>query len=75
MQVVRWGNSLAIRLHAEFVRRLGLKQGDDIDPHLAETESAVARYRRPEEVLASLRRFRGRLPADRRLGRDEAHER
>jgi antitoxin MazE len=31
MQVAKWGNSLAIRLPAELVRELGLKEGDQID--------------------------------------------
>ena len=31
MQVAKWGNSLAVRLPAELVRELGLKEGDQID--------------------------------------------
>ena len=31
MQVAKWGNSLAVRLPAELVRTLGLKEGDQID--------------------------------------------
>ena len=30
MQVAKWGNSLAVRLPAELVRKLGLKEGDEI---------------------------------------------
>ncbi|MGB0513791.1 MAG: AbrB/MazE/SpoVT family DNA-binding domain-containing protein, partial [Wenzhouxiangellaceae bacterium] len=30
MQVAKWGNSLAVRLPAELVRQLGLKEGDEI---------------------------------------------
>ncbi|MBW0159599.1 AbrB/MazE/SpoVT family DNA-binding domain-containing protein [Sedimentimonas flavescens] len=75
MQVARWGNSLAVRLPAELVRQLGLKEGDNIELHPDATGLAVARRPRPEEVLASLRQFRGRLPAEARLSRDQAHER
>ena len=75
MQVAKWGNSLAVRLPAELVRTLGLKEGDQIDLEPGETGFTVDRRPRPEEVLASLRRFRGRLSARRRLSRDEAHER
>ena len=35
----------------------------------------VRRKPRAEEVLEGLRRFRGKLPADQRLSRDDAHER
>ena len=75
MQVAKWGNSLAVRLPAELVRELGLKEGDQID--LVKDDGAVKVRRQPraEEVLESLRRLRGRLPATERLSRDEVHER
>ena len=30
MNVAKWGNSLAVRLPAELVRELGLKEGDEV---------------------------------------------
>jgi antitoxin MazE len=75
MQVAKWGNSLAVRLPADLVRKLGLKEGDDIELHPDEAGLVVVRHPRPEEVLSSLRQFRGRLPAASRLSRDAAHER
>lgn len=30
LQIARWGNSLAVRLPAEVVRRIGLKEGDSV---------------------------------------------
>lgn len=75
MQVARWGNSLAVRLPAELVRKLGLKEGDDVELRAEDTGLVLARRPGPEEILASLRQFRGRLPAQKRLSRDEAHER
>jgi len=75
MQVAKWGNSLAVRLPAKLVRELGLREGDDITLHADTRGLAVRRHPRPEEILADLRRFRGRLSADQRLSRDEAHER
>jgi antitoxin MazE len=75
MQIARWGNSLAVRLPAELVRALGLKEGDRIDLVPAEGALTVRREPSAEEVLAELRRFRGRLPAGARLSRDAAHER
>ena len=75
MQVAKWGNSLAVRLPAELVRELGLKEGDRIDLVPGEAGLGVVRQPRADEVLEDLRRFRGRLPAGARLNRDEAHER
>lgn len=75
MQVARWGNSLAVRLPAELVRELGLKEGDRIELRAEENVLSVSRQPRPDEVLAQLGRFRGRLPASERLSRDAANER
>ena len=75
MQVAKWGNSLAVRLPAELVRELGLKEGDRIDLVAGEGRLSVTRQPRAEEVLEDLRRFRGRLPASERLTRDAAHGR
>lgn len=75
MQIAKWGNSLAVRLPAELVRQLGLKEGDRIDLIKDDGALRVQRQPRAEEVLEDLRRFRGRLPAAERLSRDAAHER
>ncbi len=75
MQVAKWGNSLAVRLPAELVRELGLKEGDRIDLVPGDGALGVVRQPRADEVLEGLRRFRGRLPGGGRLSRDEAHER
>lgn len=75
MLVAKWGNSLAVRLPAKLVRELGLKEGDQIELRKADGSLQVERLPRPEEVLAELRRFRGRLPAKERLSRPEANER
>ncbi len=57
------------------MRELGLKEGDQIDLIRDDEAVKVRRQPRAEEVLAGLRRFRGRLPFSERLNRDEAHER
>ncbi len=75
MQIAKWGNSLAVRLPAELVRELGLKAGDEIELYPAETGFAVHRRPSAEDVLADLRRFRGRLPASERMSRDDANAR
>ncbi len=75
MQIAKWGNSLAVRLPADLVRELGLKEGDQIDLQRADDVMIVRRLPRAEDILVGLRSFRGKLPAADRLNRDEAHER
>ena len=36
MQVAKWGNSLAIRLPAALVEALELRDGDEIEVHIAD---------------------------------------
>jgi antitoxin MazE len=31
LQVAKWGNSLALRIPAEYVRSIGIKEGDSLD--------------------------------------------
>ena len=76
MQVAKWGNSLAIRLPAAVVDALKLKEGDEIEIHVAGSKQfGVARKPGREELLKRLRAFRGRLPADFKFYRDEANAR
>lgn len=75
MQVAKWGNSLAVRLPAALVRKLGLKEGDRINLRPEGDGLAVQRAPTADETLASLARFRGRLPAADRLSRDAANGR
>jgi antitoxin MazE len=76
MQVAKWGNSLAVRLPAVVVKVLELKEGDEIEIHVADARQlAVARKPRRDELLRRLRAFRGRLPADFKFDRDEANAR
>lgn len=35
MQVAKWGNSLALRIPAEVVRRIGIKEGDSLEACLS----------------------------------------
>lgn len=76
MQVAKWGNSLAVRLPAAVVEALGLREGDDIEIEV-EGARALSVRKAPDnrELLARLRKFRGRLPDGFRFDRLEAHER
>jgi antitoxin MazE len=76
MKVAKWGNSLAVRLPAAVVEALALDEGDDVVIEAVGTRRLeVSRAPDTEELLARLRQFRGRLPADFKLNRDEANER
>ena len=76
MQVSKWGNSLAVRLPATVVEALQLKEGDDIEVHVVGARAfGVKRAPGARELLARLRKFRGRLPADFKFDRIEANER
>jgi len=76
MQVSRWGNSLAVRLPAAVVEALELKAGDDIEIQVEGTRSLkVSKVPDNRELLARLRKYRGRLPDGFRFDRLEAHER
>ena len=76
MQVSKWGNSLAVRLPAAVVEALDLKEGDQIEIHVAGRSTfEVIKAPGRRELLARLRKFRGRLPATFRFDRLEAHER
>lgn len=79
MLVSKVGDGLAVRLSADDVARLGLKEGDEVDVKRTETRMSgfVEVERKPtrQELIESLRQFRGRMPADFKFDRDEANER
>ena len=63
MQVSKWGNSLAIRIPAQLVETLKLKEGDEIEIKISgPREFEVQRDRTRERALRRLRRLRRPLP-------------
>ncbi|MEO3389163.1 AbrB/MazE/SpoVT family DNA-binding domain-containing protein [Mesorhizobium sp. CAU 1741] len=73
MQVAKWGNCLAVRLPAAVVEALKLKEGDEIEIHVAgERAFDVERDRSREKALERLRSLRKPLPAGWKFDRDEA---
>jgi antitoxin MazE len=76
MRVAKWGNSLAVRLPMAVVEALELKEGDEVELHVADARRLeVVRKPGRDEVLRRLRAFRGRLPSDFKFDRDEANAR
>ena len=35
LQIAKWGNSLAVRIPADYVRQIGIKEGDRLQAHLS----------------------------------------
>jgi antitoxin MazE len=80
MKVSKWGNSLAIRLPAELVERLGLKEGDELveTPGFGEEKQAlIKRKESAEELWDKLEDIRKRVkrPPGYKFDRDEANSR
>jgi antitoxin MazE len=80
MKVSKWGNSLAIRLPAEMVEKLGLKEGDELveQPGFAEEKQVLLKLELTrEERLERLREFRKTVkwPEGYKFNRDELYDR
>ena len=76
MQIAKWGNSLAVRIPAAVVEVMQLKEGDEIEIQVTGAGAfELAKKADTTELLARLRKFRGRLPADFRFDRLDANER
>lgn len=76
VRVSKWGNSLAIRLPAAVVDVLGLEEGDEIEIVVEGARSfAIRKDVGRREILARLKKYRGRLPVDFKFDRIEANER
>ena len=74
MKVSKWGNSLAVRLPAELVRELGLKEGDYVERDRLALYKSRPRMSR-EEALEVMRNSRWELPTDYKFDREEANSR
>ncbi|HEY9085911.1 MAG TPA: AbrB/MazE/SpoVT family DNA-binding domain-containing protein [Candidatus Tyrphobacter sp.] len=76
MMIAKWGNSLAVRLPKPVVEALALKEGDSLEIQVVGARKIeVAKSPTTRQLLARLRRYRGRLPAGFAFDRLEAHER
>lgn len=74
MKVAKWGNSLAVRLPATVVKMLNLKAGDHIEIDVAGSHRfKIKKLPTARELLAWIRKYRGRLPADFHFDRFEAN--
>lgn len=75
MQVSKWGNSLAIRIPADVVRALGLKEGDELDVKtLDDRRVEMTRKLTRDEVLARMKAMNLQLPEGYKFNREELYE-
>lgn len=74
MKVSKWGNSLAVRLPVELVKRLKLQEGDYVEQEVLALVKSTARMSR-EEALEGMRNSKWTLPPDYKFDREEANSR
>jgi antitoxin MazE len=76
MQVSKWGNSLAIRIPAQVVEALELKEGDEVEIRIAEKRVLdIERDRTRERAMERIKALAVKLPPDWKFDRDEANAR
>lgn len=76
MKFAKWGNSIAVRIPAEVVTKLGISPNDEaLIKVTGESSFEITRDRRREDALKRLRELRFVLPDDYVFNREELHER
>ena len=73
MQIAKWGDGLAVRLPAELVESLGLKEGDEVAVSITPSRQPTAEEK--EAALAVIESLARPLPADDKFDREEASSR
>jgi antitoxin MazE len=76
MKFAKWGNSIAIRVPADVVAKLGISLDEEAQIKVTgEYSFEVTRDRRREQAIEKLRSSRFVLPDDYLFNREELHER
>lgn len=76
MKFAKWGNSIAVRIPAEVVTKLGISANDEaLIKVTGDSSFEITRDRRREDALKRLRELRFVLPDDYVFNREELHER
>ena len=76
MRLAKWGNSLAIRIPAEVVEKLGLRENQEADIRVTGEHSfEVVRDRKRQEALETIRQLRVTVPEGFFFDRDEIYDR
>lgn len=76
MHVFKWGEHLAVRLPDDLVAELALRDGDEIEIlAIRKQKPGVGKAADVRQLIAGIRKYRGRLPTGFRFSRERAHER
>jgi antitoxin MazE len=81
MQLAKWGNSLAVRLPAAIVKKLGWKEGDELDIEIGRNrileivKVEASKPLSPEALFALVCALPDKFPADFKFDRHEANQR
>jgi len=76
VKFAKWGNSIAIRVPAEVVAKLGISPDEEAQIKVTgEYSFEVTRDRTRQEAIEKMRKLRFVLPDDYTFNREELHER
>lgn len=77
MNIARWGNSLAVRIPADVVRELGLREGDEVELCALDNGAVavISERQRRAALMARVRELAVPLPAGYKFDREEANAR
>ena len=76
MKFAKWGNSIAIRVPADVVAKLGISPNEEAQIKVTgERSFEVTRDRSREEAIEAIRKLARPLPAGYKFNRDEIYDR
>ncbi|MGO9775306.1 MAG: AbrB/MazE/SpoVT family DNA-binding domain-containing protein [Terracidiphilus sp.] len=76
MKFAKWGNSIAVRIPAEVVAKLGISPDDEAQIKVTgEFSFEISRDRRREEALEAIRKLARPLPPGYKFNREEIYDR
>jgi len=76
VKFAKWGNSIAIRVPAEVVTRLGISPDEEAQIKVTgEYSFEVTRDRRREDAIEAIRKLARPLPLGYKFNRDEIYDR
>jgi antitoxin MazE len=76
MKLAKWGNSLAVRIPAEVVAKLGIAPNEEVEIKVTgENSFEVRRDRRRQEAIEAIRKLARPLPPGHKFNREEIYDR
>jgi antitoxin MazE len=75
VKVLRWGDSLAVRLPTAIVKKFKLKEGDEIEIQITRRPVAESTPEQRQQALENLRKHRRPFPPGFVFDREDAHRR